>query len=807
MPNSFDIGEQAIRSLQLEAKDDQFDARNEATTRLHLIDRLFFDCLAWERADCIVEESFEGQYADYRFRVQGASLIVEAKKEGNYFELPAGATQRVYEISYFERHAPNAYQAIEQGIGYCTKRGVQFGAVANGHQLIVFLGSRTDGVPPLAGKAVVFPSLQDMENSFLRLWQILSPDGILQRNLLTALRAGTTAPPPEKLSARFIGYPGYQKRNELQVDLQILSEILIQDIGRTPELETEFLEKCYTESGALSQYALVSKAILSARYATLSESPLAGPTMLSATTKAGLNPALFADAASSRPVLLIGDTGVGKTTFIRNLIKVAARDVLQNAIVLYIDLGVKPTMSMELDAFIAGEIVRQLRYEYTIDMEEASFLNGVYNVDLQTFDKGIWGTVKDADPAEFARRRAAHLEAKVKDTHEHMRRCFEHIVRGRQQQMVLFFDNLDQRPHDFQQRAFLMGQSVAELWPATVFMTLRPETYHRSRATGTLSAYHQRAFTIAPPRIDRVLARRLEYGIDLLNQGKLMAGHVTIASEKLQLYLEVLLYSFQANTELIEFIDNVCGGNVRLALDFVKVFIGSGHVDTAKIIEIQESGGRYLIPLHEFLRAVTYGDHFWYDPTASEIRNILDVSERDGREHFLLLCVLAFLDRKGQSLSADGFVLREEVLEHLSSLGFRNSQINEALQRMVFWRLVEPDVKLSAEADSSEDANLYRLTTIGAYYFRKLVGTFHYLDAVVVDTPIIDSEARARIGDAHTISERLDRAERFCRYLDEQWIELSALDAVFDWTVKAADARQDIEQIRERLARGPRQIP
>ena len=102
-------------------------------------------------------------------------------------------------------------------------------------------------------------------------------------------------------------------------------------------------------------------------------------------------------------------------------------------------------------------------------------------------------TVKDLDPAEFARRRAAHLVDKVNDIHEHMRRCFEHIVKGRRQQIVLFFDNLDQRPEDFQQRAFLLGQSVAELWPATVFLTLRPETYHRSRAAGTLSAYHQRA--------------------------------------------------------------------------------------------------------------------------------------------------------------------------------------------------------------------------------------------------------------------------------------------------------------------------
>ncbi len=230
MLNAFELGQEAVKQLLLEAHEDHLEGRNEATTRPHLIDRLFFDCLAWERADCILEESFAGQYADYHFRAKGASLIVEAKKEGDYFELPAGVTQRVYNISYFEQHVPNAYRAIEQTIRYCTSRVVQFAAIANGHQLIAFLGSRTDGVPPTTGKAIVFLSLYDIDTNFLRLWQVLSPEGILQRNLLTDLRAGTAAPPPEKLSARLLNYPGYQRRNNLQLDLQILSELLIQDM-------------------------------------------------------------------------------------------------------------------------------------------------------------------------------------------------------------------------------------------------------------------------------------------------------------------------------------------------------------------------------------------------------------------------------------------------------------------------------------------------------------------------------------------------------------------------------------------------
>jgi hypothetical protein len=58
--------------------------RNEADTRLHLIDQLIFDCLNWRREDVHSEESFEGTYTDYSF-LSPRRLLIEAKREGIYF--------------------------------------------------------------------------------------------------------------------------------------------------------------------------------------------------------------------------------------------------------------------------------------------------------------------------------------------------------------------------------------------------------------------------------------------------------------------------------------------------------------------------------------------------------------------------------------------------------------------------------------------------------------------------------------------------------------------------------------------------
>src|SRR5436190_24356695 len=96
----------------------------------------------------------------------------------------------------------------------------------------------------------------------------------------------------------------------------------------------------------------------------------------------------------------------------------------------------------------------------------------------------------------------------------------------------------------------------------------------------------------------------------------------------------------ERSAEISECIVNVDGGNVRVALDLVRGFFGSGHVDTEKIINIYEDTGSYYVPLHEFIRAVIYGDAEHFDPEQSPIANLYDLTTPDGKEHFLLPLLL-----------------------------------------------------------------------------------------------------------------------------------------------------------------------
>jgi len=498
--------------------------RNEATTRLHLIDRLLFECLGWERSDCICEERYDRQYSDYSLSCPSRSLIVEAKKEGVYFELPAGHTSLECSLKTLcdDKQIANA---LRQAMGYCQERGTPLGAVCSGHQMICFVASRSDGTPPLDGNAIVFASLERMAEEFRTLWQFLSKPGVQEARLLNHL-LGTEIPNlPPKLSASILPYPGTKGRNILQTDLQLLGELVIEDVVRAREVETEFIKECFCSSGALSQYALVSKSILKQRYAALFEDGDEGPTLVSAMTQRGieLTEQTFAESLSKRPILLLGDVGVGKTIFLRYLIRVEGADVMANAIPLYVDLGSTVTSATGLLDCVLSEMERQLLEDYGVDIRERNLVHGVYHMELTRFSTGVYGDLRTSDPSLYRQKEIEFLEDKIKDRKNHVRQCLVHLSRGRKKQVILFIDNADQRDQQVQEQAFLIAQEVSANWPVAVFVAIRPETFHRSKRSGALSGYHPKAFTISPPRVDEVLKKRLLFAL------KVAEGRVRLA--------------------------------------------------------------------------------------------------------------------------------------------------------------------------------------------------------------------------------------------------------------------------------------
>ena len=800
MLEGFDGYAKAIASLAEWYKDNT-SKRNEATTRLQLIDRLFFDCLAWSRDDVHAEESYGGQYADYTFLAPRKLLIVEAKREGIYFEMPVGSSSTEFSIQTLLRTTPALKAAMEQVAAYCQSRGVPYAAVTNGHQLVIFIATRSDGVPPFEGTAVVYTSLGQMRDEFMELWNLLSKPALEQQTLRNKLLGKSAPSLPPKLSANIRPYPGTKGRNPFQSSMKAVSEFILEDVARARDLERTFLRACYCHSGALSDYSLASKQMLQSRYVALFDAERPGPTVSPAAGWGETNPDLLAQSFSRRPILLIGDVGVGKTTFIRHLINNDPELFREQALALYIDFGAKGTLSNNLREYILQEIERQLLNDHSIDIRADDLVRQTFSYDLHRFSTGVNKLLKETKPNAFKEKEIGFLETLMSNREEYLRMTLETLSTKLKRQVVIFLDNSDQRSEEDQQATFLIAQEMADRWQSVIYLTLRPETYHASMQRGALTGYHPKAFTIAPPRVDRVIRKRLYFGlrvtsgqVDEVDVSKITGFDLV----SLAALMKTFLHSMKAKDELLRCVENLSSGNMRLALELVRSFFGSGHVDTQKILyKVQYEGG-YTIPLHEFQRAIIYGDNVHYDPSRSPIANLFDLSGSDPKEHFLQCLMLAYLRLPGVSTVDEGFTAVRTVFDYLQSLGYTPEQIDLSIARCFRKRLIETSGRRDPGTRIDSEYKL-RVTPVGLYHLQYLTRMFTYLDAVVVDTPILDRELRGLILDAHSLEERLERATVFCNYLDRCWGALGIPGLPFDWPESSLEARSLMRTIAGRV--------
>lgn len=766
---------------------------NEATTRLRVIDRLL-QALAWPPAEMRAEISHGGTYTDYELGAPHTEVIVEAKKEGVPFTLPAGvAGRQSVDLPTLLEDAPTA-AAIRQVLGYCQERGVPIGVICNGHQVVAFYASRQDGVPPLEGRTLCFSSLAEMRDNFQTLWNHLSRDGVAERNLARALLGKTfKSLPPAKLADLIHDYPGFRHRERQETDLKILGGVFIQDLEYEESISDDFVRSCYISSGALSQYAMVSKEILRARY-----NPVERAAEVSAEAvrlKKGVNPKLTDDmvtaAMSRRPLILLGDVGVGKSMFLRHLLRVDAVDVLQDTLVFYLDFGRRPALATDLEQHVAEEMTEQLKEKQGRDIYENKLVRAVYHAELNALAKGIYKDLKTEDPSGYRQKELELLASLISDRSRHLERSLEHLraTEKRAASIVVVLDNIDQRPSEFQDRVFLIAQTMAASWRATVFVALRPSTFFDSKSSGSLAAYQPRVFTVSPTRVDEVISRRLDFAKESLLAASSTGAfqqNLSLTSQELLTYLDVLREAFIADDDLKSLIDNMSGGNLRLAMEFLASFVGSAYVSTKRILDVAAEGGKYKVPMHEFLRAIIYTEYDHYDPRVSQVLNLFWISSNDGREHFLLPTLLAHVQHEGEAGGADGFVLADELFSVAQGLGFLQEQVGPHLARALSKRLLETPQGHGAGGP-------FRITTAGSYMCNAMIEKFVYVDAMIVDTPIVEHQVRQRIRDVRSIDERLARAKTFRTYLDEQWQQFAQDAALpFAWPDSSAALEADI---------------
>ena len=107
---------------------------NEANTRAKIIDRFLKECLGWPESALTREDRNDAGYTDYQLLMNTrAQIIIEAKKTGEYFEIPRAQYRRHFKVGGVLQSIPNLASALNQARNYSLEIGCKYAAVFNGY--------------------------------------------------------------------------------------------------------------------------------------------------------------------------------------------------------------------------------------------------------------------------------------------------------------------------------------------------------------------------------------------------------------------------------------------------------------------------------------------------------------------------------------------------------------------------------------------------------------------------------------------------------------------------------------------------
>lgn len=719
----------------------------EADTRINLIDKILTEVLLWPEVDIIRESHSESGYLDYSLKINGKKFVcVEAKKEGITFEFPRDKQRKYYKINGSVSTDKAVNEAILQVRSYCDDGAIRYAIVTNGYTWIVFRAIRED-MAWKEGSARVFYSIDDIIKSFTEFWNLLSYDCINKGSLDSEFSSTTTANRELSRVLNYLLQPDVPLlRNSLHTELHPIIRHFFEDIADPDYIET--LENCYVYSTSIKTVANdINFVIKDAVPKFLIDEGTID--IVHGKNHAGVFGRVVEKAIQNdkgQLFLLLGGIGSGKTTFQKRYQLTVGKDVLaQYSIWFSIDF-LKPPSISELENFVWISLLSQLREKYqSPHLETRKNIKKIFKNEIEAISEtSLYKLLPESK--EYEQTLNVHLSKWQENLSEYVPRLLA-IAKPKQNiNVVLFFDNVDQLSQEFQAQIFLLAQRITEKVKSTTIIALREESYYAASVQKVFTAYINRKFHIASPPFRQMIGQRINFILRLIdNVNSSTIQKFTEFSDlkdknTISDFLKIVEYSiFEKNRNIARFIDHLCFGNMRVALQMFSTFLVSGATDVDKMLRIYKRDGNYFVAFHEFLRSIMLGERYYYKEAYSTILNVFECGQEKNSSHFTSLRILSILNlhRSESTKLGEGFYEINKILSIFED-AFNNKQdFLKSLNRLVARQLVETNTKT---VESISGSTHIRLTSSGWYYLKYLVSSFAYLDLVFQDTPINDSE-------------------------------------------------------------------
>jgi len=472
---------------------------------------------------------------------------------------------------------------------------------------------------------------------------------------------------------------------------------------------------------------------------------------------------------SNQLLLLIGNVGSGKTTFIEYLRQVVlTKKEKEKTIWIYINLNDSPTSREEIYPWIQNQIIEQLREIYSdINLDHIDELKKIYYRDIKAFEDGEGSLLKD-NLSEYNKALVNLIQICKADKSKTTKAYTRYLCGERGNTLILVLDNCDKRSRENQLLMFEVAKWTKEEYQALVFLALRDVTYDLHRTEPPLdTVVKDMTFRIDPPKLSEVLYRRVAYAIEgskteiSYSLGNNM--RVKVSKDQQKKYLGYMLESLYDGTPLAKkIIDGLSGRDIRRGIEIFIAFCRSGHILPEQILKISASGGQHPVDTYIVMRALLRGNKRFYSDSSSYVKNLFQSypDEEKVPDPFVRVSILKWFEkRKGirGPREVKGFHKVSELVDNLKLIGHREERILNELIFLLRERCLISEAQIEetlADTDvesirsNIKENNLIKIAPAGIIHLELLLN-LSYIATCAEDVWFEDQKT------AHNISEKL----------------------------------------------------
>lgn len=760
---AYDIFKSKLQDL----KSNSLLAISESDTRSKIIDTIFKDVLFWNEDDIERERFVQIGYYDYEISTAIFRFVVEAKKSLVEFKLPE-KNRKVRLKTIYKANK----EVIDQIRSYIFERGLLYGIITNGNQFIIGKFNNTDGSEWQDNEVLIYQNLDVVDQNFIQFYETISKEFVSHNGRFKLFE--------ESNEGRTIVKSSHLKRlddelirNKISPELIPIITEVFEEINNLENLnDQKLLEECYVKNEDIKKYNSELGFIFSDLPPTFDSR--INPVQNTDKTHEQLKKQIVgSDNKLADPIIIIGGTGSGKSTFINYFIEnVLDNNTKKNRPILYLDFRNETESTISDTRLIYQKLLNQLYDKYpSLNLNSYNILKTIYKVEIENKKNGVWSQIKDTD--KLNERIAEYLEKQSDDPLIHLNKISSYLIYQCNKRLCVVLDNADQLKESIQKEVFILGHSLHRTLKVMILLSLREGYFFKFKNKPPFDAYHSTIFHITAPPYREVLKRRIKYVIQNFRFQKLRLDNdnmkVDFAEGSLSELFENLYKALfnSNNSEIMAFLEETSYPNVRNGLEKFKFFLLSGHTKSNMYMAFQYSKEGGGIPIWEFVKSVALESNYYYQTSKSTLFNLFYPS-KGNRNHFTKIRLLEFIiDNNVGITKKNNYIKLSQLIDVFTQAGYTSEIIIEELNLLysaglIFTSDFVSDIETEIILDKSNEIGI---TQSGVYYVKQLITKFYYYDLVLQDTPIYNDSKFSDLSKKFPESDQYGKRDLYSRIL------------------------------------------